>query len=185
MNLNNFLKNKTLLLIPFLILFAAGVWFVFQNQKTSPTAVITSFEECQEAGYPVAESYPASCRTQDGQVFTQNIGNELEKMDLIRVDFPRPNVLVTSPLRISGEARGIWFFEANFPITLVDANGQELSQGFAVAQTDWMSEDFVPFEGKLMFESPPTSTGTLILQKSNPSGLAEQEDQLEVPVRFK
>ena len=181
------MKNKPLLLIIAAVFGVLGIWYIFQNQNTpsSPAPTISNFDECAQAGYPIAESYPASCRTPDGQVFTQNIGNELEKMDIIRVDFPRPNVLVTSPLRISGEARGTWYFEANFPITLVDANGQELSQGFAVAQTDWMSEDFVPFEGKLMFESPPTSTGTLILQKSNPSGLAEQEDQLEVPVRFK
>ena len=43
------------------------------------------------------------------------IGNELEKADMIRVDAPRPNQVIQSPLTVKGEARGAWFFEASFP----------------------------------------------------------------------
>lgn len=35
--------------------------------------VITSFEDCKKAGYPVMESYPEQCRTPDGKVFVQII----------------------------------------------------------------------------------------------------------------
>jgi len=33
---------------------------------------------------------------------------------------PRPNEPIISPLAISSEARGPWFFEATFPVLLLD-----------------------------------------------------------------
>lgn len=47
-----------------------------------------------------------------------------------------------------------------------------------------MTEEFVPFEAKIEFEILATSKGVLILEKDNPSGLPENDDQLRVPVRF-
>ncbi|HAH04101.1 TPA: hypothetical protein DCL28_00895, partial [Candidatus Komeilibacteria bacterium] len=82
---------------------------------------------------PVMESYPRQCRTAAGRGFTEDIGNELEKQDLINLVFPRPNQKISSPLTISGRARGSWFFEASFPVKLTDASGQIISQGLAVA----------------------------------------------------
>ncbi len=145
---------------------------------------IASFAECVAAGYPVMESYPEQCQTANGQTFSRNIGNELEKADLILTDNPRPNQSIASPLAVTGEARGPWFFEATFPITLVDDNGKELVRTFAEADGDWMTEDFVPFSANLTFNSPTTKTGQLILEKANPSGLPEQADTLIIPIIF-
>jgi len=36
----------------------------------------------------------------------------------------------------------------------------------------------------ITFENPETATGTLVLEKDNPSGLPEHADELRVPVRF-
>ena len=69
------------------------------------------------------------------------------KEDLISVSIPKPSQVVRSPLSIEGEARGNWYFEASFPIKLIDADGRELAQGIAQAKSDWMTENFVPFEG--------------------------------------
>jgi hypothetical protein len=116
----------------------------------------------------------------------ENIGNELEKTDLIRLDYPRPNQEIESPFAIRGEARGYWFFEASFPIVLTDWDGLIIAQGIATAQGEWMTEDFVQFEAVLEFEKPEYSNkGTLILRKDNPSGLPENDDALEVPIIFK
>jgi len=105
--------------------------------------------------------------------------------ELIRVTTPLPNALVRSPLIVSGEARGNWYFEASFPIRLFDSEGKELAVSVAQAQGEWMTTEFVPFETKLIFISPPTSrVGTLVLQKDNPSGLSEYDDELRIPVRF-
>lgn len=103
---------------------------------------------------------------------------------LIRVASPRPEDPVTSPLAITGEARGTWFFEATFPVRLLDANGRVLAEHYAQAEGEWMTEAFVPFRGELRFEPPTTPTGTLVLQKSNPSDLREHDDELRVPVQF-
>lgn len=130
------------------------------------------------------ESYPARCVTPDGRSFTQDIGNELENHDEILLETPRPNQTITSPLRIAGRARGSWYFEADFSIELVDGDGKSLGVGHAQAQGDWMTEEFVPFEGKIIYKKPVTPTGKLILRNANPSGLPENQKELQIPVKF-
>ncbi|MEX2145124.1 MAG: Gmad2 immunoglobulin-like domain-containing protein [Candidatus Spechtbacterales bacterium] len=171
-----------------LLLVFAGVallFLTFGDKRAEDLSKIRSFEECARSGDSVImESYPRQCRLSDGRTFVDYIGNELEKMDLIRIDNPRPNQVISSPLIVSGEARGYWFFEASFPVRLYDANGNEIALAIAQAQGDWMTEDFVPYEAVLEFTTPSTSTGVLILEKDNPSGLSENEDDLFVPVKF-
>jgi hypothetical protein len=174
--------NKTFAFVILLCILAAlGALFVLGRK---PKVVVSSFEECQAAGYPVLESYPAQCKTPDGKTFTQDIGNELEKTDLITIASPKPGTTVSSPLQISGQARGYWFFEASFPIKLLDEQGTELANGIATAQGEWMTEEFVPYTAELIFTKPASKKGTLILMKDNPSGLPENDDSLRVPVTF-
>jgi hypothetical protein len=149
-----------------------------------PAEALNSFDECIGAGYPILESYPRQCKTPNGKTFVEDIGNELEKINLIQITKPRPNETIQSPLEIKGEARGYWFFEADFPVKLLDENGELIASGIAQAQGDWMTEDFVPFESILEFEVPETDKGVLILEKDNPSGLPENADELRIPVRF-
>lgn len=170
-----------------LIIIMLGVGFLtwkYLNQKS--TTNIDSFEECVTKGYPILESYPRQCQVPDGKTFAEYIGNELEKIDLVRVEKPRPNEMIKSPLEIKGEARGFWFFEASFPIKLFDANNNELEINPPYIQTkgEWMTENFVSFEAIIEFETPTTKKGTLILEKDNPSGLPEQADELRIPVFF-
>jgi hypothetical protein len=47
-----------------------------------------------------------------------------------------------------------------------------------------MTEDFVPFEATIKFEKPDTETGFLVLERDNPSGLPEYDDELIIAVRF-
>jgi hypothetical protein len=104
---------------------------------------------------------------------------------LIRLAAPQPDQLVTSPLRVTGEARGNWYFEASFPVHLLDAAGKEIAVAPATAQGEWMTTEFVPFSAELTFTAPPgESTGTLVLEKSNASGLPEHDDSRRIPVRF-
>jgi hypothetical protein len=103
----------------------------------------------------------------------------------ISISAPEPNSVIVSPLTIEGEARGFWFFEASFPMTLVDWDGKIIAEGIATAEEEWMTEDFVPFSGELVFTKPPQGeTGSLILRKDNPSGIPENDDAIEIPVRF-
>lgn len=166
-----------------------GEWVKHGNPSSLAPAegcskAIGNFDECAAAGYPIMESYPRRCAVPNGGSFTENIGNELGKTDLIRIDNPRPNQTIKSPVVIEGQARGSWFFEADFPIKLFDANGNQLGIAIAQAQSDWMTTDFVFFKATLEFVNPATDTGNLILEKDNPSGLPEYDDQLRVPVKF-
>jgi len=111
------------------------------------------------------------------------------KKDLIVVDTPIENTLVSSPLIIKGRARGNWFFEASFPVFLTDWDGRIIAQGIAEAKEDWMTENFVPFEATLEFTKPPhingvKNIGALILKKDNPSGLPQHDDAIEMTVNF-
>jgi hypothetical protein len=181
----------------------AGVlwFFVFQNQA-SPSS-ITSYEECAAAGYPVAESYPRQCSDNEGNHFVEDIIANWEisyanaSDDLIRYVSVKAGDFIDSPLTITGEARGYWFFEASFPVTIVDWDGRIIAQHYATAVLDpndpestWMTEDFVPFTTTVEFITPegwggPVNRGAIILNRDNPSGLPENDAALEIPVRFR
>jgi hypothetical protein len=93
--------------------------------------------------------------------------------------------VIRSPLEIKGEARGYWFFEGSFPIVLTDWDGLIVAEGFATSDSEWMTEEFVPFTAFLVFNTPEYgSRGTLILRRDNPSGLPENDDALEVPIQY-
>lgn len=108
-----------------------------------------------------------------------------DKSNLIQVAEPVSGALITSPVMIRGKARGFWFFEASFPAKLLDGNGKEIAIIPVQATDEWMTENFVPFSTELKFVAPQTNTGTLVLEKDNPSGLPEYDDQLRIPVRFR
>lgn len=106
--------------------------------------------------------------------------------DLIKVTYPMPGDEITSPLVIKGEARGMWFFEGDFPVVLTNWDGLIIAEGYASAEGDWMTEEYVPFTGTLNFEKPDFGEkGTLILQKDNPSDLPELDDAFEFDIIFK
>ena len=115
------------------------------------------------------------------------------KSDFIVVDEPSPFEAIASPLMVRGKARGLWYFEASFPIVLTDWDGKVIAEHYAQAKGEWMTTDFVPFEGELKFENPVfegadkdhfSRRGYLIFRKDNPSGLSEHDDALEIPVMF-
>lgn len=105
-----------------------------------------------------------------------------DKADLIIVDQPSSNQAVSSPLVVKGQARGTWFFEGVFPIKITGSDGQVIAVGQAQAQSSWQTEDFVPFEATIEFNVPDNTLGVLLLQKDNPSGLAENNDELLLPI---
>lgn len=117
-------------------------------------------------------------------VLTPTITATPDKSNLIILESPKPNDVVISPLTVTGRARGNWYFEASFPIKIYDSTGKLLGSSHAQAEGEWMTTDFVPFRGILNFTSSATATGTLVLEKDNPSGLPENYDELRIPVRF-
>ncbi|MEK7641770.1 MAG: Gmad2 immunoglobulin-like domain-containing protein [Patescibacteria group bacterium] len=111
-------------------------------------------------------------------------------VDMIEVTTPLPGTAISSPLVISGFARGPWYFEASFPVTLTDGDGLIIAEGPAQAQGEWMTTDRVPFTISLNFAVPANADafgrrGTLILKNDNPSGDPARDMAVEIPVLFK
>ena len=103
---------------------------------------------------------------------------------MVRVDAPSPGETVESPLRVDGQARGGWFFEANFPVTLLQEDGSVVAEHYATAEGEWMTDQFVPFSSEILFSHPGPGRGWLVIHRANPSGLSEQEEEVRIPVRF-
>ena len=107
------------------------------------------------------------------------------RSDQIELTLPARGSEVRSPLEVRGRARGTWFFEGDFPVLLLDDRGKPVAQGFATAQGEWMTTDFVPFSAVLRFQAPRPGHGRLVLKKDNPSDRRELDDALVVPVVFR
>ena len=95
------------------------------------------------------------------------------------------NALISSPLTVTGRARGMWYFEGSFPVRVLDAEGVELGVVAAQAQGEWMTTEFVPFSATLTFATSTTAAGTIVFEKDNPSGLPEYAAEVRIPIRFK
>ena|SRR5690606_13896942 len=107
------------------------------------------------------------------------------KNDLLKVTNPAEGQLITSPLEITGDARGYWFFEATSSVELLDGNMDQIAKKYITATGEWMSEDWVPFSGTITFEDPSTDNGYLIMHRANPSGLEEHAMSYTVQVKFR
>ena len=106
--------------------------------------------------------------------------------DLIRIDSPIQNqkISASGPVKVSGIARGNWYFEASFPVQVLDSDGTVLGSGPVQAQGDWMTTDFVPFTGEIDFTKPKGKTGSIIFKKDNPSGLPANDDSVSISINF-
>lgn len=92
-----------------------------------------------------------------------------------------PNDRVKSPLSVKGIAPNNWFFEAVFPVQLLDANGIVIAEAPAQAQSDWTVEGPVPFVAELAFAVNGDTPATLVLAEDMPSGLPGQRE-VRIPV---
>ena len=99
----------------------------------------------------------------------------------IMVELPFPGAVTGKEFSVIGRARGMWFFEASFPIEVRDRNNALLAQGIATAGSDWMTEEFVPFRADLKVLDSYIGPATLILKKDNPSGMPEKDASISFP----
>lgn len=98
---------------------------------------------------------------------------------------PVAGASVASPVKLEGEVRGTWLFEATAPVVVVNWDGLIIGEGYIEATEDWMTEALVPFTGSVTYNQPADSysaSGTVIFQKANPSGLPANDAAVEVPV---
>lgn len=150
------MANKKIIFLYIIIILAIGAIIYFRDQS-------------------INEPLPSPIVTESKQPPV------IKETDII-VDQPKANETVSSPLLLSGRAHGTWYFEASFPIQLLDANGTELAVAIAQAQGDWMTTDYVPFSATINLTTKYQGPATLVFKKDNPSGLPENERQITIPV---
>ncbi len=102
----------------------------------------------------------------------------------IKLYTPLSGSKVSNPIAVVGEVPGNWSFEATFPVQLIDSSGKIISQQPAQLLGDWETDQLVPFSVKIVYSTPETGTGKLVLQKDNPSGLENNSDSITIPITF-
>jgi len=163
---------KIIILIVFILIICGVVLKFFILPKDENIACTMDAKICSDGSY--VSRIPPDCK------FDLCPGEK----EGILISSPKTDEKIKSPLKIEGEASGSWFFEAEFSAELYDSNGNLLGKAILTAKEDWMTEDFVPFEGELTFNQPSASLGTLRFLNANPSGLPENQKVFEVSVKF-
>lgn len=97
------------------------------------------------------------------------------------VTSPKERAKVGKTFTVSGEAPGPWYFEASFPIKVVDANNNFIGSSIAHAQGDWMTTGQVPFTATVTVEGY-SGPAILVLLRDNPSGMPENDDSVSVAI---
>ena len=182
------MENNKGLIILFGIAAVAGlIWFFgFRTRvATAPLVTVTSFQSCVAAGLPVTGSNPRQCKTTDGRTYAEEIAPQItythSSADMVIVDSPFPGAVTGKDFSVTGKARGTWFFEASFPVKVLDKDGNVLASGPAQASGDWMTTEFVPFSIHLTIPQSYIGPATLVIMKDNPSGMPANDASLSFP----
>lgn len=86
---------------------------------------------------------------------------------LAQVATPVADATVTSPLHVTGIAPASWYFENQFPVQLLDAEGNVIAQAPATPRVNWTDNaDPKEFDATLTFTA--TGPATLVLQEDMP-----------------
>lgn len=104
--------------------------------------------------------------------------------DTIQVELPYPGAVVGKEFSVIGKARGNWFFEASFPVEVLDKEGKVLTTSIASPRNgeDWMTTELVNFKADVKIPSTYIGKGTLVIKKDNPSGLSEHDASVSFPI---
>lgn len=164
-------RTATALAIVLLLIVAAAAAFVLLRPQQ--TVTVPGPDNAATMTEPVttgADATPAAQIT-----YTNATAND------VVVTNPTPGAVTGKTFTVTGKARGTWYFEATFPVKVLDASGKTLATGIAHAQGDWMTTEFVPFTVNITVPNSYIGKATLVLQKDNPSGLPEHEASVSFP----
>lgn len=189
-----------LIVVGFLVWLAYDAWQESQDVSDDSTQQVTSFESCVAAGNEVVPTLtpPNTCRdSETGITYTEQVDEDedttatpethrYKSEDGVTIELNdwTENMKVTSPLTINGKVPGNWSFEGSFPVELRSSDNSVIARGVAELQDDWMTEEMVPFTARITFDDSDYTAGDakLVLLKSNPSNLPENDDSLTLDV---
>lgn len=103
----------------------------------------------------------------------------------ISLSHPTPWSVVSSPLRIEGEADRGWFFEGSCGVRLVASDGTPVATRYVKRKGDpTEGRGWLPFSGTIEFEEPEAGYGSLVVtHQSADTGYTLRE--FSIPVRFR
>ncbi len=105
--------------------------------------------------------------------------------DLIHITQPLPGATVGTTFELTGEARGTWYFEATFPVSVEDSAGRVMLETYVQAQGEWMTENFVPFRATVTVPAGAGMDAVLVIKNDNPSGLPENAKEVRIPISIR
>lgn len=126
------------------------------------------FKSCQEE--KIAESDESVLKSED------------------QVDFYLKNVKsgdkLESGFTIKGSVIGSWYFEGQFRVNVYDKEGMLMETFLAHSTSDWTTGEIVPFEVTLNYFLDEDTDVVLQFEKSNASGLAENDDKVSLNIKL-
>jgi hypothetical protein len=127
---------------------------------------------------PAVSELPIIDPSQRGQPTYANATPE----DII-VTLPFPGAVTGKAFSVTGKSRGYWFFEASFPVRVLDTDGNQIAVGLAApVGGEWMTPEFVEFKADIVLPDSYTGPATLVLENDNPSGLPENAKSVSMPI---
>ena len=136
-------------------------------------AIAATLAACSPPASPPESSGPASTSQTQAAAPTA-------VADLAQVSAPTANSAVTSPLHVTGVAPANWYFENQFPVRLVDAQGQTIAEAPATPRVNWTA-NAEPKEFDAMLSFTVSGPATLVLQEDNARGDATPRE-VRVPL---
>ncbi len=174
------MKNfKKLSLMGFLFIFLISFAFVGCGKKTEE---IEDFQTDKDV--EITQEDEEALEEDDDSELSEN--GEVIGDENIRIHNLKEGDVLSFPLTLTGEAVGLWYFEASFVVSVLNEKGEVLAVTPAQSVTgDWMTVDFVDFEA--IFDEVDlggAKKGTLLFEKYNPTGFLELDQSFEVEVKF-
>jgi glucose/arabinose dehydrogenase len=107
----------------------------------------------------------------------ESAGDDTEELPYIN----NVSTITAATTELTGYALGTWYFEADFPIEVLDSNNVVVDTLIATALSDWMTTSSVPFSVPFQASLYSGQTISFILKKDNPSGLPEFDASVTIP----
>ena len=93
-----------------------------------------------------------------------------------------PGQKVSGTMTATGVMKSNYFFEANMPVLILDANKNVLKTGFATSTSDWMTSGPITFTTTLNFSGLSSGPAYIDIRNDNPSGDPANERNIYIPI---
>ena len=164
------MKNVILIFsILILSIFLIGTAYILKNED-----ICCKYQLCEQLTGMCDEN-----KKESGEEVLSEKGNKLV------LDSLKDGDTVDEGFEVKGSVSGSWFFEGSFPVRVLNMQGEIVKSIPVTTQDDWMTEDLVSFSFKLDTQFKGESIVVLRFEKSNPSGLEENDDSVQISITIK